>query len=161
MMWLGLLAVILPFAVGAWLGAPYVPILRRDYEPVLDLADLKAGQTLIDLGSGDGRLLRAAARRGYHGIGYEINPFLYLASLLVTWRYRRIVRIHLADFWRVSLPPADAIYVFLIDRHMARLDRKLKTELTHATPVISFVFRIPGRTPDRQTPNTYRYHYLV
>ena len=155
--WLVLL--VLPFGLAVWMGAPYVPILRRDYEPVLDLADLKPGQTIVDLGSGDGRLLRAAAARGYQAIGYEINPFLVAVSWLVTWRYRRLVRVRLADFWHTPLPPADAVYVFLIDRYMTRLDHKLSQELTRPTPVISFVFQIPGRRPSRRTRNAYRYEY--
>lgn len=159
-MWpLILLLIVLPFGLAVWIGAPYVPILRRDYESVLDLAGLQPGQTIIDLGSGDGRFLRAAARRGYHAIGYEINPFLYLISLIVTWRYRRLVRIHLADFWRTPLSPADAIYVFLIDRLMPKLDQKLTKELSLPTPLISFVFAIPDRKPAAQTHNAYRYDY--
>jgi hypothetical protein len=147
------------FGLGAILGAPYLPILKRDSRPLIELADLKPGQTLIDLGSGDGRLLRAAAAQGIRCIGYEINPLLVFASRLMCWRYRRLVSIHLADFWHVHLPPADAIYVFLIDRYMARLDRKLTAELTRSTRVISFVFQIPGRPAARHNSNTYVYEY--
>ncbi len=154
-----ILLVVLPFGIAAWLGAPYLPSLRRDYEPALALAGLKPGQTLIDLGSGDGRLLRAAAKHGVRGIGYEINPFVYAISLIVTWRYRKLVTIYLADFWHVPLPPANAIYVFLIDRFMIKLDAKLTREIKQPTPVISFVFQIPGHTPRLQTRNAWLYDY--
>jgi SAM-dependent methyltransferase len=158
--WLLLAAAItLPFAVAAVTGAPWLPTMRREAEAALDLAQLKPGQTIIDLGSGDGRLLAAAARRGYRAIGYEINPFMYLVSLIVTRRYRRLVTIRLADFWHVPLPPADAIYVFLIQRLMPRLDAKLTRELTQPTLVISFVFAIPDRQPTVTTKNTYLYQY--
>jgi hypothetical protein len=133
--------------------------MRRDTAAILDLAALTPGQTLIDLGSGDGRFLRAAARRGIRGIGYELNPFLWLISLIVTWRYRQLVRIHLANFWHTPLPPADAIYVFLIHRLMSKLDHKLTQEITTPTRVISFVFQIPGREPVVSTRNSYRYQY--
>jgi SAM-dependent methyltransferase len=160
MLWLLLAAAVtLPFGVAAITGAPWLPTMRRDAEGALDLANLKPGQTIIDLGSGDGRLLATAARRGCRAIGYEINPFMYLISLAVTWRYRRQVNIHLADFWHAPLPPADAIYVFLIQRLMPRLDAKLTHELTQPTPVISFVFSIPGRKPAVTTKNTYLYQY--
>ena len=145
--------------MAAIIGAPYLPIMRRDYEPILDLANLKPGQTILDLGSGDGRFLLAAARRGYRAIGYEINPFLYVISRLLTWRYRSLVTIHLANFWPADLPPVDAIYVFLIDRLMPKLDTKLTKEIAKPTPVISFVFKIPGRKPQVQTRNAYLYWY--
>jgi SAM-dependent methyltransferase len=159
-MWLlAVLLLSLPFGISAWIGAPYLPIMRHDAEPALDLLQLKAGQTIVDLGSGDGRLLRAAAKRGIYGIGYEINPFVYLVSLLVTWRYRRLIRVHLADFWRTPLPRTDAVYVFLIDRLMPKLDAKLTREIKHPTPVVSFVFPIPGQTAVRRNRNAWLYAY--
>jgi 16S rRNA A1518/A1519 N6-dimethyltransferase RsmA/KsgA/DIM1 with predicted DNA glycosylase/AP lyase activity len=121
--------------------------------------NLKSGQTLVDLGSGDGRLLRAAAQRGIRSIGYEINPFVYLVSLIVTWRYRKLITIHLADFWQTKLPPADAIYVFLIDRLMPKLDQKLTADVSRPTPVVCFVFKIPGRKPISENRNATIYEY--
>lgn len=160
MIWLWLIVVVaLMFGLGAWLGAPYLPILRRDAEPLLALAGLEPGQTLIDLGSGDGRLLRVAAKQGVIGIGYEINPLLVLISRLVCWRYRRLVTIHLANYWPVTLPPADVIYVFLIQRYMRRLDDKLSRELIGPTRVISLAFKIPGRPIVASTKSAYCYQY--
>lgn len=154
-----LLAIVLPFGAGAILGAPYLPILRRDSRRLLKLAGLKPGQTLIDLGSGDGRLLRAAAAQGIKCIGYEINPYLVLISRLVCWRYRHLVTIHTADFWRTPLPSADAIYVFGLDRYMSRFDRKFRAEITRPTKVISYIFEIPGRPTIAATNNTHVYEY--
>lgn len=160
MFWpLVLLAATVPFAVGALIGAPYVPILVRDRRQALDLAKLKPGQTLIDLGSGDGRLLRTAAAHGIRGVGYEVNPWLVLVSRIVCWRYRKLITIHTADFWRIKLPPADAVYIFLLDRHAARLTAKLEAEITHPTKVISYIFELPGHTPVQRTYNTYMYEF--
>jgi hypothetical protein len=155
-----LLAIVLPFGLGAMLGAPYLPVLKRDARKLLELADLKPGQTLIDLGSGDGRLLRAAAAQGITCIGYEINPYLVLVSRIVCWRYRKLVTIHTADLWRTKLPPADAVYIFLLDRYMARLDAKLKVEIHKPTKIISYVFELP-QTPIKSSRNTYVYEYPV
>jgi hypothetical protein len=148
-----LLALAVAFAVAGLAGAPYVPILRRDSRPVLDLAGLRPGQTLIDLGSG------AAAARGIRCIGYEINPVMVFISRLVTWRYRRLVTIHLANLWSVKFPPADVIYVFLMPRFMDRLHHKLTAEITQPTRVISYIFELPGAKPVQHTANAYLYHY--
>ncbi len=154
-----LVLVALGFGPGAWRGATYLPVMHRDAEAMLDLADLKPGEMLIDLGSGDGRLLREAARRGARGIGYEINPWLYLVSRIVLWRYRKRVRVHLRDYWLLPLPEADVIYVFLIERYMERLDEKLGREIARPTRVVSYVFSIPRRTPERSLPNAWLYRY--
>jgi hypothetical protein len=151
--------IVVPFALAAIVGAPYLPILRRDSTALLDLASLKPGQTIIDLGCGDGRFLRAAAQRGYRGIGYEINPLLYLVSLIVTWRYRHLITIRWRDFWSAKLPPSDAIYVFLIERLMPKLHAKLARDITTPTHVISYVFAIPGQPPIKTTRNAYSYRY--
>lgn len=153
------LAVAAAFGLAAWRGAPYLPILARPAHDLLELAALKPGQVLIDLGSGDGRLLKLAAKQGIRGIGYEINPIIYAISRINCWRYRDLITIHLADYWNVRLPEADVIAVFLIARFMPRLDAKLSRELTRSTRLISHVFTIPGREPDVSTKNCFEYYY--
>ncbi|HEY6736479.1 MAG TPA: hypothetical protein VI322_02055 [Candidatus Saccharimonadia bacterium] len=158
-MWPFVIALLLVgFGVACFTGAPYVPILGQDRRHLLDLAELKAGQTLIDLGSGDGRLLYAAAQRGLTAIGYEINPIMILVSWAVCWRYRRRVTIRWANLWTVKLPPADIIYVFLLDKYMDRLDAKLQAEITQPTIVISYVFKLP-RQPIRTNATASVYCY--
>ncbi|HVE80566.1 MAG TPA: hypothetical protein VNA68_00250 [Candidatus Dormibacteraeota bacterium] len=147
------------FALAALLGAPYLPVRRQDEESLLDLADLKPGDKLVDLGAGDGRLLRAAAKREVYGTGYEINLLLYLWSLVMCWRYRKYIQLRLGNYWNAMLPQADAIYVFLIDHYMAKLDQKLKREVTRPTKVVSYVFRIPGKKPQKTTKNAFLYLY--
>src|ERR1700722_11844529 len=107
MIWL-LVAIVVgaAFAAGGLMGAPYVPILKRDSQKLIELANMKPGQTLIDLGCGDGRLLRAAAAQNAHAIGYEINPFMVLIARLACWRQRRLITIRWANFWKTTLPPA-------------------------------------------------------
>lgn len=147
------------FAFAGLVGAPYVPIHRRNQIALLDLIDLKPGQTIVDLGSGDGQLLRAAAKRGLSAIGYEINPVMVAVSWLVCWPYRKRVSIHRANLWHTIVPPADAIYVFLMPRFMARLDAKLANEIKRPTTVISYVFPIPGRTPVKKGAGSLIYRY--
>ena len=156
---LGLIIFGLAFAIAGRMGAPYVPILKRDSDALFKLTGLEPGQTIIDLGCGDGRMLRTAASQGIRGIGYEINPFMVVVARIVCWRYRKLVTIHLADLWHVDLPPADAIYVFLMPRFMERLDRRLSEQIKQPTKVVSFAFAIPGRKTSAHNKNTFVYEY--
>ncbi len=157
MFWL-LAAIVGCFALGAFLGAPFLPARKQDIEAALDLAEVKAGDTVIDLGAGDRRLLVAAGKRAAQGIGYEINPLVWIWSLAIAWPHRKQVQLHLGNFWTAQLPEADVIYTFLIHRYTKRLDRKLASELQHPTKVVSYVFELP-RKAVKQTPNTWLYRY--
>lgn len=57
---------------------PFVATRREKIATIINFANLKKGDTVVDLGSGDGRLLFAAAQKGAISIGYEINPVLIL-----------------------------------------------------------------------------------
>ncbi|MEK7095943.1 MAG: hypothetical protein AAB896_01490, partial [Patescibacteria group bacterium] len=87
-------------------GAPFVPTMKKERKAALDLLDLKPGQVLVDLGSGDGSLLVLAAQRGIRAVGYEINPFLWAYSWLRTRRYGRQVSVKLRSFWSADLSDA-------------------------------------------------------
>jgi hypothetical protein len=144
--WVGGL-VVAAFSLVVLRGAPYLPTKRRQVATTLELLKLKPGQTLIDLGSGDGTVLLAAAKQGIKGIGYELNPVLCAIAWLRLWRYRRLVTIRLGDFWLSRLPECDGVFVFLIEHRMAQLRRKLETELTRPTMLASYTFELPGYQP--------------
>lgn len=56
------------------LDVPYVPTPQEVVEEMLDLADIHTGDYVIDLGSGDGRIVISAAKRGATGHGIDLNP---------------------------------------------------------------------------------------
>ena len=68
------------FAIDLFLDLPYVATKKDKIETIIKLARIKPKETVVDLGSGDGRLIFAAARAGAHAIGYEINPFLVVLT---------------------------------------------------------------------------------
>lgn len=133
------------FLVVVLRGAPYVPTHRPSVERALDMLDMPKGSRLIDLGSGDGVFLKAAAERGYWVVGYEINPILCVVSYLRCWRYRNRVTVRWRDFWLTRLPAdTDAVFVFLAGPYLHRLHKKLQRERTKPLIVVSYGFLIPG-----------------
>lgn len=136
-------AIILLFGFVVLFGAPYLPTLGKQQKTALELLDLKPGQTLLELGSGDGRMLAAAAKQGIKSIGYELNPLLVVYSKLRLWRYRKLARVRWANFWNRKLPACDGIYVFLLDRYMPKLHTKITQEISNPVKVVSYAFKFP------------------
>lgn len=151
--------VFLVFAFAVFFGAPYLPTLKPQINEALDLMNLKKGQTMIELGSGDGRVMLAAARRGWKVVGYEINPLLVLLSWLITLRYRRQVKIIWGNYWRKSWPECDGIFTFLLDKYMVRLDEHVWLNCKKPVRVVSFAFKIPGKKIAKRKNGMFLYVY--
>lgn len=140
-----------------WFGAPYLPTLTPQVKTALDMLDLRPGQTLLELGCGDGKVLIAAAERGCQAVGIELNPLLALAAWLRTRKYRGRVRVIWGNFWTVPWPrEIDAVFTFLLDPFMKRLDDKM---VQYKKPLASVAFRIPGRQPAQQQDGVFLYKY--
>ncbi len=146
-------------------GAPYLPTLKNRTEDVIELLDLKPGQVLLELGCGDGRVLRAAARAGIKGVGYELNPILVIIAKWNTRKYRHLVQIKMADYWNAQWPEADGVYVFLLQKYMTKLDKRI----THFQKVwgkdhirlVSFAFQIDTRISAQEKNGMYVYDYSL
>jgi SAM-dependent methyltransferase len=150
-----LLAVLLPVLF----GPPYLPTLKPNVEAALDLLDLKPGQTVLDIGSGDGRVLLAAAERGYKAVGIELSPVLVIVARIRTWKYRKQVRVLWGNYFQRQWPPADALFGFIIPYQMERLDAVIEAWHTKPIRMASFAFEIPGREPIEQKKGVYLYEY--
>jgi hypothetical protein len=128
MIWFWVAAcIILVFGFVVFRGAPYVPSHRKYARQALTkLYRLKKGDVLVDLGSGDGVILRLAAGLGARAIGYELNPVLVLLSQLLA-RGDSHQKTILADMWLVDFPPeATVVYVFAVTRDTPKMAKKLQ-----------------------------------
>jgi len=162
MLVLGIVAfIILVFGFVVFRGAPYVPTKRGELRDMFDQAyPLGAHDTLIDIGSGDGVVLREAARRGARALGYELNPILVALSWWLSRGDAR-VQVKLADFWRVELPKeATVVYTFGESRDIAKMMRKVAGEadrLRKPLIFISYGFAVPDKTPLKRHGAYYIY----
>jgi SAM-dependent methyltransferase len=131
-----------------FVGAPYVPTSSDLVTRILSLAEIKPGDVLYDLGSGDGRLVISAARDfGAISVGIEIDPFRVLFSRIRIWRQNlaRRVRIIRNNFFKIDLKDADIVVMFLLQETNDRLQRKLEQDLKKPDArVVSIVFQFRG-----------------
>ncbi len=138
------IALVLP----ATQGALYVSTARARVSAYLETVAPEPGQLLVDLGCGDGRVLRCASRHyRVYAQGYELNPLAYLKARLLSAGYADVA-IHRKNFWKADLSSADIVCCYLFPDVMTRLAGKLREELKPGATVVSCNFPLPGFHPD-------------
>jgi hypothetical protein len=127
-----ILAIFLLFGFVIVRGAPYVPSHRRFVRLAFtQLYKLSDKDVLVDLGSGDGVVLRLAAERGAKAIGYELNPILVALSRFLSRGNPKITTMP-GDMWLVDLPKETTIvYAFSVSRDARRLEKKMQQTVNH------------------------------
>jgi len=116
--------------------------------------------TILELGSGDGSVALAAAKRGATVIGYELNPILVAVSRLRCIHFRGQVKIVWGNYWHKEWPVTDGIFVFLLDKYMAKLDTKIIQQYKGKhVKLVSFAFQIPGKKPKKVQSGLFLYEY--
>ncbi len=145
-------AVVMLFGFVVFRGAPYVPTQRKYLTAAFSkLYQLKQGDVLVDVGSGDGRVLRLAAPIVKRAVGYELNPALVLISRLLS-RKQQNIETRLTDFWLAKLPDdVTVVYAFSVSRDIKKLTRKIEHEAGrtgHDIKLITYGAGLDGRQPD-------------
>jgi len=156
---IGVVAIFLFAGVVAF-GAPYLPTLTTRVSDAIELLDLKPGQTMLELGCGDGRLLRASAKKGIYSIGYELNPVLVIYAKLASLKYRKLVSIRWANYWTIDWPAADGMYVFLLNPYMSKLHKKVvQYSKQRKLRLVSFAFKIQEAEIKDEKDSMFLYIY--
>lgn len=141
---------------------PYVPTPPALVEAMLDLAEVREGDHLIDLGSGDGRIAIAAARRGATALGIEIDPDL-VARASAYARGEGLesrVRFRRQDLFEASLREASVVTLYLLPNVNLRLRPRLLTELPAGTRVVSHAFDMGEWQPEESRTLEGRRYFL-
>jgi SAM-dependent methyltransferase len=128
-------------------GAPWVPTPMSMVHKMLQMAEVGPGDTVYDLGCGDGRTIVTAARRyGARAVGVEIDPLRYLwcQMLITVLGLRGRVRVVFGDFFEQDLRDADVVTCYLLSGTNKKLEGKLQRELSPGSRVISYYFLFPG-----------------
>ncbi|EKD32904.1 MAG: hypothetical protein ACD_76C00119G0001 [uncultured bacterium] len=142
-----LLVFLLTTAVIAIVDVPYMPCGSRAGRRMMELAGVKSGEMVMDLGCGDAGLLILAAKEfGACGVGYEINPFIRLyAQLRVKLSgVAHLVSVRQGNIFKTQFPTCDVIVLFLLDTANKRLAESLKQQLGPGVRIVSRAFALPG-----------------
>jgi ubiquinone/menaquinone biosynthesis C-methylase UbiE len=130
--------------------APFVPSPQAVVDRMLEAADVKPGETVFDLGCGDGRILITAARDfKAKGVGVE------LSAELVTQAREEVSKLGLSnrvtilqgDLLAADLRSADVVTLYLLTESNDRLKPILEKSLRPGARVVSHEFRIRGWKP--------------
>jgi cyclopropane fatty-acyl-phospholipid synthase-like methyltransferase len=146
---------ILPFLV----GAPYEGIKEKPLNQMIKVTNPKKSDIAVDLGSGDGRIVIAFAKKGIKAIGFEINPFLVIYSR------RKIKKLKLEDkakifwknFWHAEFKEYSIITTFQYFTVSKKLEEKINNECKKGTKIVSHYWKFPNLKIKKQVEKIYLY----
>jgi len=169
--WLAILACVLGgscankpgMGFGAGLDVPYVQTPTPVVRAMLELAEVKKGEVVIDLGCGDGRIAVAAVTDfGARSIGYDLDPERVAESKENGRRAGVADRTHfeVRDVLAADISQANVVVMYLFPLLIETLEPRLLSELGEGTRIVSHSFPIRGWTPVRTIAVEGRMLYL-
>jgi len=152
--------VILPI----FFGAPWHPLMPGTIRRILRFAEVQPGETVCDLGCGEGRVLITAAKEfSARAIGVEIDPLKILLARLLrkingVGDRVNIVRGNLFDFDPGS---ADVLYLYLTHQAMDKLFPEILKKLKPSVRIVSYRFCLRGMTPEKVSEDKTLFLYQL
>lgn len=145
--------------------APYVVSPQQVVDVMLEMADIKPGETLYDLGSGDGRILITAAQRfRAKAVGIEIEDRLAKTSeqRIASMGLQNLARVIHADLRTVDLSPADVVTMYLMTQSNESLKPQLEHSLRNGARVVSHDYKVPGWKANRvEKAEAYAHGHMI
>jgi SAM-dependent methyltransferase len=133
--------------------APYYPTPETVVEKMLQLGNLKAGEKMFDLGSGDGRIVIMAAQR-FHAdaTGIELEADLAKQSMerIKSLGLQKTARIIQGDILKQDISSADLLTVYLLPSSNDKIRPMLEKQLKKGARVVAHDFGIAGWTPEKE-----------
>jgi hypothetical protein len=128
----------------------WVPTDEKLVEKMLDIAKITAQDFVMDLGSGDGRNIIAAAKRGARAVGVEYNPQMVELSQANAKKAGVADKASFiqGDMYEADISKATALVLFLLPVNLEKLTPKF-LDLKPGTRIVDNTFAIPGWEPDQ------------
>jgi precorrin-6B methylase 2 len=138
----------------------YVPTPQNVVDKMLEVAAIKQGDLLYDLGCGDGRIVVTAAKKfGIKAVGFDIDPKRVRESRDNVNKngVGDLVTIHLKDVFEVDLRPASVVTLYLLPSLNVKLIPQLQ-QLAPGSRVVSHDFGMEGVEPENTWTLLARHH---
>ena len=132
--------------------APYYPTPETIVEKMLVLGDLKAGEKMFDLGSGDGRIVIMAARKFHaEATGIEYDKDLYRESMekIRKLGLQKTARIVHGDIFQQNYSSADLVTVYLLPNSNDKVRPMLEKQLRKGARIVSHDFQFKDWTAEK------------
>ncbi|XP_039752438.1 ATP synthase subunit C lysine N-methyltransferase [Pararge aegeria] len=146
----GVSIICIPFVSPAFrkVCLPYVPATTDQLAGVTAALKGRSGR-LLDIGSGDGRIVFTAAKLGFKADGVELNPVLVYfsrVSALIN-RQHRETKFYRQNLWKFNLTPYNNIVIFGVEQMMKDFEKKILLEVKDGTVVVACRFPLPNMIP--------------
>lgn len=145
------------------LDVPYVPTPQKVVDGMLELADVKSGDVVYDLGCGDGRIVITAAKEyGATGIGVDLNPerIKEANANAVEAKVKDKVKFFEGDLFDFDFSKADVLTLYLLPDVNLKLKPKILSEMRPGSRVVSHAFTMGDWEPDEKITVDGRSVYL-
>ena len=141
-------------AIAQPVDVPFVPTPPAVVTAMLKVARVGPDDVVYDLGSGDGRIVIAAAKQfGARAVGIERNPALVKAARAAAERAGVAARVRFVeqDFFQADLREATVVTLYLLPTVNLKIRDKLRSELRHGARVVSHYYAMGDWLPDFET----------
>ena len=143
----------------ALLGAPFVPTPLPRVRKMLELAKIKPGEKVYDLGCGDGRLVHLAAKEhNAKAIGFELSPPIWLWAKITQPFWRSKAKIRFRNFYKQDISDANVIVCYLMPNTLRKFQKETN-KLKKGTRIISYAFKIPNLKLIHEEPKVPEKNY--
>lgn len=139
--------------------APYIPTKMDNIRKILRLAGVKKGKRFYELGSGDGRVVFAAAKLGADSYGIE-QSFLRILYSKIQRRKLNLQKAHFihGNIFGKNYQDADIVYIYLLHKGVKKLEGKLKKELKKGSIVITQTYHFKNWKPFKKIGDFQIFH---
>lgn len=141
-------------SVAVWTDGevPFVASTTAVIDRMLEMARVRPGDVVYDIGSGDGAIIiRAAKKYGVRGVGIEIDEDLVLKARNNAFREKvdHLVEFRAQDAFTVDVSPATVVTLYMLPEFNAKFRPILEKQLKSGARVVSHDYPIEGWTPDQ------------